>query len=438
VTGGQGAPGCQPAAGRRRIEGFTVRNDIPRCETRAALPGDARGKVLLAALGPADLSGTPYVNTRPEMPPGVTTLPARFYTDPDHFRLEMERIHFDMWLCAGRTEQLAAPGRYFLRQVGNASVVVLAGERGEVSAFYNVCRHRGTRLCNSEEGQLPGRIQCPYHAWTYGLDGRLRSAPHMEKVAGFSEADYPLQAVATAVWDGHVFINLSERPGPFTEHLAGLPAKFAPWGMADLRRVERRRHELRANWKLVIQNYSECLHCPIVHPLLQRQSHYMSGDNEPPQPTYLGGRMDLREGIQTLSMDGQTTHACLPGLGPAEQRHVYYYAILPNLLLNLHPDYMLTYTIWPRGVDRTDVLCEWHFHPTEIARPDFDAKSAIEFWDLTNRQDWELSELAQEGISSRGYRPGPYSNREELLRGLDRFVLERTGAAGPGSARPPA
>ena len=297
-----------------------------------------------------------------------------------------------------------------------------------------MCRHRGTRLCNAEEGQLPGRIQCPYHAWTYGLDGRLLSAPHMDKVAGFAEADYPLQTVATAVWDGHVFINLSAHPRPLAEQLASLPAKFEPWGMADLRLVERRAYALAANWKLVVQNYSECLHCPIVHPLLHRQSHYMSGENEPPRPSYLGGRMDLRDGVKTLSMDGQTARACLPGLGPDDRRHVYYYALLPNLLLNLHPDYMLTFTLWPRAVDRTDVVCEWHFHPEEIARPGFDPTGAIEFWDLTNHQDWALSELAQQGIGSRGYRPGPYSNREELLHALDRFVLDRTGAGDSAAA----
>jgi Rieske 2Fe-2S family protein len=252
----------------------------------------------------------------------------------------------------------------------------------------------------------------------------------MDKVAGFAEADHPLGRVATAVWDGHVFVNLSARPRPFSEHLASLPEKFAPWGMAVLRRVERRVYELKANWKLIIQNYSECLHCPIVHPLLQRQSHYMSGDNEPPRPTYLGGRMDLREGVDTLSMDGRASGPLLPGLGPDDRRHVYYYALLPNLLLNLHPDYMLTFTIWPRAVDRTDVICEWHFHPEAVARPGFDPRGAVEFWDLTNRQDWELSELAQQGISSRGYEPGPYSSREELLAALDRFVLDRTGSAG--------
>ncbi len=369
-----------------------------------------------------------YVNTRPNLQPGITTLPAKYYTDPAHFAAEMERIHFDMWLCAGRASQISDPGSYFVRRIGNASVIVVRGDDGGIRALHNVCRHRGTMLCGNEEGRFPGRIQCQYHAWTYGLDGTLVNAPHMEKVEGFREADYPLRPVAVAMWDGHVFINLSERPSPFADHVVGLPAKFRPWGMEDLRLVERRVYPLKANWKLVIQNYSECLHCPIVHPLLQKQSHYMSGDNEPAQPTYLGGRMELRDGIKTLSMDGSTTRACLPGLDAGDQRRVYYYAVLPNLLLNLHPDYMLTFTLWPLAPDRTDIICEWHFHPEAIAAPDFDPRSAIEFWDITNRQDWALSELAQQGISSRGYLPGPYSNREELLHALDRFVKDRVGA----------
>jgi hypothetical protein len=161
----------------------------------------------------------------------------------------------------------------------------------------------------------------------------------MDEVAGFREADYPLRGVAVAEWDGHVFINLLEDPPPLSGQLAELPAKFRPWRMEELRMVERRVYSLKANWKLVFQNYSECLHCPIVHPLLHQQSHYLSGDNEPPRPTYLGGRMDLREGVQTLSMDGTTNRSCLTGLAPEDRRRVYYYAILPNLLLNLHPDY---------------------------------------------------------------------------------------------------
>lgn len=247
----------------------------------------------------------------------------------------------------------------------------------------------------------------------------------MEKVEGFCEADYPLNRVATAVWDGHIFINLSADPVPFSEHLAGLDHKFRSWKMEELEMVERRVYHLKANWKLIIQNYSECLHCPIVHPLLQKQSHYMSGDNEPPQPTYLGGRMDLREGVKSLTMDGTSSRGCLPRLSSDDQRRVYYYCLLPNFFLNLHPDYMLTFTMWPKAVDQTEIICEWHFHPDEIRKTGFDAKDAIEFWDITNKQDWELSDMAQEGIASKGYIPGPYSNREELLFALDRFVVQR-------------
>ena len=141
--------------------------------------------------------------------------------------------------------------------------------------------------------------------------------------------------------------------------------------------------------------------------------------------------MDLREGVATLSMDGTTNRSCLAGLDQDLRRRVYYYAILPNLLLNLHPDYMLTFTLWPLAADRTDIVCEWHFHPDEIRKPSFDPRGPVEFWDITNRQDWELSELAQEGIASRGYEPGPYSNREELLHGLDMFVRERLGEGLP-------
>ncbi|HLW55360.1 MAG TPA: aromatic ring-hydroxylating dioxygenase subunit alpha [Candidatus Angelobacter sp.] len=368
-----------------------------------------------------------YSNTRPPLEVShATTLPQRYYTDPDWFRREMEAIHYDMWLCAGRAEQIPHAGDFFLRKVDQANVIVARDEQGGIRAFHNVCRHRGTMLCSEDRGTFAGRIQCPYHAWTYKLDGSLASAPHMDKDEGFREADYPLNAVATAVWDGHIFINLSARPVPFAEHLAGLDSKFASWQMEDLRMVERRVYPLRANWKLIIQNYSECLHCPIVHPLLNKQSHYMSGDNEPPQPTYLGGRMDLREGVKSLTMDGSTSRCILPGLSDDDRRRVYYYCLLPNFFLNLHPDYMLTFTMWPRTVDQTDVVCEWHFHRDEIARPGFNPQDATEFWDLTNRQDWELCERAQQGIGSVGYRPGPYSNREELLLALDRFVMERT------------
>jgi Rieske 2Fe-2S family protein len=369
---------------------------------------------------------TVYPDTRPEVVASeATTLPQRYYTDPALFQREMEAVHFNMWLCSGRANQIPNPGDYFVRRIADASIIILRDDKGGIRAFHNVCRHRGTLLCQEDEGKLAGRIQCQYHAWTYRLDGTLASAPHMEKVLGFSESDYPLLSVATDCWDGHVFINLSARPISFAKHLGGLDTEFRPWRMEEMVLAERRVYNVKANWKLIIQNYSECLHCPNAHPLLQKYSHYMSGENSPPAETYLGGRMDLREGVQSLTMNGATNRSCLPGLTSDARRHVYYYCLLPNMLLNLHPDYMLVSTLWPQSVTETRIVCEWHFHPDEIRKPDFDPNDAVEFWEITNQQDWKLSEMAQQGIGSSGYRPGPYSNREELLLALDRFVLDR-------------
>jgi Rieske 2Fe-2S family protein len=193
--------------------------------------------------------------------------------------------------------------------------------------------------------------------------------------------------------------------------------------MQDLRLGHRIVYDVRANWKLIVQNYNECLHCPNLHPALNKLSHYLSGENEPLQATYMGGRMDLRPGVDTLTMDGTCSRALLPDLSPDQSRRVYYYAIFPNMLLSLHPDYMMVHTLWPVAPDRTINICEWHFHPSELARPDFDPKDAVEFWDLTNRQDWHVCELSQAGISSRAYTPGPYSNREDLLYAFDRMIV---------------
>ena len=284
-----------------------------------------------------------------------------------------------------------------MREVLGESIIITRRTGGRVNAFYNVCRHRGTRLCTEHEGTFAGSIQCPYHAWTYDLDGRLIGAPHMEEVPHFRKEDYPLHRVHADVWDGHVFINLSPDPPPLADQLGPLPEKFRPWRMEDLRLGRRIVYDVRANWKLMIQNYNECLHCPNLHPALNKLSHYLSGENEPLRATYMGGRMDLRPGVETLSMDGTCPRAFLPGLASDDVRRVYYYAIFPNMLLSLHPDYMLVHTLWPIAPDRTINICEWHFHPDELAQAGLHASDAIEFWDMTNRQDWHVCELSQAG-----------------------------------------
>jgi len=363
------------------------------------------------------------VKPRDVMPEGATTLPAAYYVDADYFAREMAALFGRMWICAGRAEQVERPGQFFIREVLGESIIVTRAPSGRVHAFYNVCRHRGTKLCTDHEGTFAGSIQCPYHAWTYDLEGRLIGAPHMEEVPHFRKDQYPLHQVHADVWDGHIFLNLARDPQPLLAQLADLPSKFKPWRMADLRLGRRIVYDVRANWKLLIQNYNECLHCPNLHPALNKLSHYLSGENEPLRASYMGGRMDLRPGVATLSMDGTCPRAFLPGLSAEDVRRVYYYAIFPNMLLSLHPDYMLVHTLWPIAPDRTINICEWHFQPETLAQPDFNASDAIDFWDMTNRQDWHVCELSQAGISSRAYTPGPYSNREDLLYAFDRMIV---------------
>jgi Rieske 2Fe-2S family protein len=364
------------------------------------------------------------------MPREGYTLPARYYTDPAIFDAERERFFLRMWVYVGRADQIPAAGDYFLRTLGHDSIIVLRDDRGDVNAFHNVCRHRGTRLCTADSGRLGGAIQCPYHAWTYDLQGRLIGAPHMDEVPHFEKTDYPLSKVHCTLWDGHIFINFSEEPEPLASQLGDLTARFAPWDMEALRLGARLHYDVKANWKLLLQNYSECLHCPLIHPVLNRLSHYLSGENEPLAPGYMGGRMDLADGVQSMTRDGTCSRACLPGLAKEDRRRVYYYAIFPNMLLTLHPDYVMTHRIWPLACDRTDNVCELYFHPSELEQASFDPSDAIDFWDMTNRQDWHVCELAQLGIGSRGYTPGPYSNREDLLYAFDQFIVGALSRAG--------
>jgi Rieske 2Fe-2S family protein len=359
-----------------------------------------------------------------EKAPAAMSLPARYYTDPDYYRSELESLFLGMWFHAGRADEIPNPGDFVVREISSESLILVRDERGDLGAFYNVCRHRGTRLTDQRSGRFASTIQCPYHAWTYNLGGCLVGAPHMDGVPGFRLEDYPLRRPAVELWEGNVFLNLDKAARPLGEQLGGLHERFRPWGMHQLRLGRRVVYDVEANWKLIIHNYSECLHCPGVHPALQKLSHYLSSENEPPGRGYLGGRMRLRDTIGTLSHDGKRRRACLPGLDSEDCRRVYYYAILPNLLLSLHPDYVMTHTLWPRGVDRTEIVCEWLFHPESMALPEFDPDDAVTFWDVTNRQDWRVCEQMQLGLQSRAYLPGPYSQREDLLYGFDGLILE--------------
>lgn len=358
---------------------------------------------------------------------GSQMLSREFYTSPDVFREELDRIFERSWLCVGRIEEIASPGQYFLVEHRRESIIVLRDGEGTVRAFYNVCRHRGTRLCERKRGRFRETIQCGYHAWTYALDGSLVGAPHMEELDGFDKGSFPLRRVQVGEWGGFLFINFAEAPKPLAESLQPLQSRFAHYDLANLRAVRRIVYDVRANWKLIFVNFSECLHCPVIHPKLAKLSPYRSGKNDLTQGPILGGFMTIVEEGGSMTMSGHAAGPPVGDLTAEDRRRVYYYSVFPTMLLSPHPDYVMYHMLWPVSPERTRIVCEWLFPVAGDEQLEDDPDDAVRFWDMTNRQDWRICELGQAGIASRGFVPGPYSPRESLLAAWDEEYLRQLG-----------
>jgi len=351
------------------------------------------------------------------------SMPQKYFVSPEIFADEQKKIFANEWLLVGHQSQIARAGDYIVQRVNGESLIVIRDKRGGMNGFFNVCRHRGSRLIENDGGNCAA-IQCPYHAWTYGLDGRLLGAPHMDEVSDFDKADYPLHEVNLGLWEGFIFVNLSNKPQPLEKWFAPLKRKFSHWNMSVLRPAKRIEYDVSANWKLMFENYSECYHCPGVHPQLQKVSPYDSAENDLHKGPFLGGFMKINAG-KSLTMSG---NACAAFVGKIENlQQVFYYTIFPNMLLSLHPEYVMVHQLWPQSPERTLIICDWLFHPNAFkvrgGQPPFNPEDAIEFWDMTNKQDWHVCELSQQGISSRAYEPGPFSSRESIPAAWDEYYL---------------
>ena len=355
---------------------------------------------------------------------GSRTLPGERYTSPAVLAEETERIQARGWNCVGRVSRLAEPGQYFLRTIAGESIIVLRDRQGTLRAFFNVCRHRGTRICREPSGRFGETIQCSYHAWTYRTDGSLFGAPHMQDVEGFDKKDYPLHTAAIAEWEGFLFVSLAREPEPFETAWGPMIGRLSRFGLAGLVPGHQVTYEVGANWKLVFQNYSECLHCPTIHPKLATVLPYQSGANDLTEGPFLGGYMEITPPNQSATMSGRPCGRLVSGEIPEDDRHrAYYYTLMPNLLLSVHPDYVNYYLVHPVTPDKTIVESEWLFHPDTVADPNNNIRDGVEFWDVTNRQDWDIVEQSQRGIASRRYQPGPYSARESIPAAWDREYL---------------
>src|SRR3954447_2093474 len=293
--------------------------------------------------------------TREELAPTLrplleaSLLPPRAYTDPDVVAWEAENLFLGGWVCVAHASQLRERGAYVTREVAGESLLFIAGEDGVARGFHNVCRHRGARLVDSPEGTVR-RLQCPYHAWSYQLDGSLRNAPFTETLEDFEPGCHGLTPVRTETLEGLVFADVSGAAPDLAEHLGDAVKQLARYRNAELRRAAAITYDVAANWKAIVENYSECLHCPGVHPELTRLSHYMSGDEYDGAGAWCGGSMTLNDGAETMANNGgHGLRPAIRGLTEKQQRDVLYFALFPNLLVSLHPDYVMVHTLWPRG-----------------------------------------------------------------------------------------
>jgi Rieske 2Fe-2S family protein len=342
-------------------------------------------------------------------------LPREAYTSQP--LLDWEQRHFFEagWVCAGRAAGLGSTGDQTALRVGRDGILLARGEDGRLRGFYNVCRHRAHELLAAGECRHARSIRCPYHGWSYKLDGALNPAARGVHAPEFDPAAEGLVPARVEEWHGWIFVNASGAAPPLAEWLGDLEGLVSRYRPAGLRVGASHSYEIAANWKLVCENYDECYHCPQIHPQLCRVSPPDSGENPNRRGAFVGGPMDLVPEAVTMSMDGHSDGVPLPGLSGSLLREVHYYNVFPNLLLSLHPDYVMTHRMEPLAPGRTRIECQWLFPPGALDRPGFKPDYAVEFWDMTNWQDWHAVESVQRGIESRGYVPGTLTTQEDAV-----------------------
>ncbi|MHB8459540.1 MAG: SRPBCC family protein, partial [Candidatus Limnocylindrales bacterium] len=278
---------------------------------------------------------------------------------------------------------------------------------------------------------------CPYHAWIYDLDGTLVRAKHTDDLADFSRATFGLTSIRLDRWGGFVFLSFAAEGPSLGDQLGDLVDHFARFDVAGLRVAKSASYDVAANWKFVAENYSECYHCPGLHPQLNRLTPYDLGADFDPNGEWQGGWMQLVDSAETMALHGggRNGRPAMAGATADDERRITYYLAWPNLFLSIHPDYLLVHRLTPMGPGRTRIDCDWLFEPATMARSDFDPTDAIEFWDLTNRQDWHVCELQHLGTRSRSWTAGRYSSEEPSVHAFDLMIIDRHAGDGIVSSR---
>jgi phenylpropionate dioxygenase-like ring-hydroxylating dioxygenase large terminal subunit len=368
-----------------------------------------------------------------------------FYGDAEIFRRDLDRMVLRHWLCAGHVSSVPNVGDFFLIEIANESAIVVRGEDGELRALVNVCRHRGSRVCREQSGNTRVLI-CPYHAWTYGIDGKLRAARHMAEP--FDKAAHGLKQIPLRVIEGLIFVTFTEKPLGLARVEEVLRRGYGPYGWADAKVAHRETYPIEANWKLAVENYVECYHCAPSHPEYARLHA-----NEQPRAKIaeLNAEMDARAAALGLEIPNQDHWALAAGQGE-EAAYCVRYAMLrgavtgsadgkpvaplmgafkgydggstfihvgPASFFLAYPDHGIVYRFIPRTVQRSELEVIWLVRGDAREGVDYDREKLTWLWTVTSDADKRIIEDNQRGVNSRFYEPGPLSIMETQER---RFI----------------
>lgn len=340
----------------------------------------------------------------------LPTLPGPAYVDPAVFDAECERIFEDMWFCAARESDLPKPGSFRTVQVGRESILISRTRRGEVRAFYNVCRHRGARICTEDAGERARSFQCPYHAWTYDFEGKLIAAPNLTKMPDIDRVEYGLRAVHVRSWLGYAWVSLADEPPSFEGTVQqevvdrlGTLDNIAGYDVANLSVGRRIVYDVAANWKLIVENFMECYHCATIHPELTEVLPEFA-DGLAAQ-YFVNHGAAFGDDVAGFTVDGSEGLGVIPGLDEDRDRKYYAITIRPQVFVNLVPDHVILHRMYPMAADRTVVECDWLYLPDVVASGR-DVSASVELFHRVNSQDFEACERTQPAMSSRMYAGG--------------------------------
>ncbi|MCV7054450.1 aromatic ring-hydroxylating oxygenase subunit alpha [Mycolicibacterium gilvum] len=364
----------------------------------------------------------------------MATLEGHYYTSAEVFAAEQQGIFENMWFCAVRTSDLEKPGRFTKVQVGRESVLLVRGRDGLLRAFLNVCRHRGAQLCSESEGEVRRTLRCPYHSWTYALDGKLVAAPNIGTLTDDAGSPidryrYGLIPVALTEWLGYAWVCLSDTPPPFEDVVAeatrtlGDADAINRYGIGGLDVGHRVVYEVAANWKLIVENFMECYHCSSIHPeLVDVLPEFAKGQAA---QANIGLGAEFGSEVAGFTVDGGAGFERLPGIADDQDRRYYAITVKPTVFINLVPDHVIFHRMYPVAADRTVVECDW-LYTREVLGSGRDVSRSVELFHRVNMQDFDACERTQPAMSSRAYRSGGVLvPAEHHLAEFHRWVVSR-------------